>query len=195
MWRQIEGYEGYYEVSDEGSVRSVDRFITDSNGNTRFLRGSIMKLSEATRRDNTNGYLVVNLHKNHKSSVIPVHVLVASAFIPNEQNKPTVNHKDGNKHNNRVSNLEWSSYSENNTHAIETGLRKPRGTNVEQYTTSGEYVATYKSVTEAARKTGFSRGGISHCVNGRSSTSSGFVWKLSSIGKSNDYPDGEYAGR
>lgn len=195
MWRQIEGYEGYYEVSDEGSVRSVDRFITDSNGNTRFLRGSIMKLSEATSRDNTNGYLVVNLHKNHKSSVIPVHVLVANAFIPNEQNKPTVNHKDGNKHNNRVSNLEWSSYSENNTHAIETGLRKPRGTKVEQYTTSGEYVATYKSVTEAARKTGFSRGGISHCVNGRSSTSSGFVWKLSSIGKSNDYPDVEYAGR
>lgn len=181
MWRQIEGYEGYYEVSDDGMVRSVDRFITDSTGKTRFLRGAMMKLSESRGRNNTEGYLVVNLHKNHRSNVIPVHILVANAFIPNTQNKPTVNHKDGNKHNNVVSNLEWSSYAENNTHAIITGLRKPRGVAVEQYTISGEYVATYKSVTEAARATGFSRGGISHCIHGRTTISFGFVWKLSSI--------------
>lgn len=183
MWRQISGYEGYYEVSDDGMVRSVDRYITESTGRKRFLRGSIMKLTNASGRKDSDGYLVVNLHKDHKSSVNSVHVLVANAFIPNPYNKPTVNHKDGNKHNNSVSNLEWASYSENNSHAVDNGLRHPRGVPVDQYTVDGEFVASYKSVTEAARATGFSRGAISHCVHGRSITSSGYIWKPKSEGQ------------
>lgn len=180
MWKQIEGYEGYYEVSDSGDVRSVDRYITDSTGKVRFLRGSIMKLSEQKNKNRRDGYLVVNLHKNHTMNVTPVHILVANAFIPNTNNMPVVNHKDGNKHNNNVSNLEWCSYADNNIHALNCGLRSPRGVAINQYTTTGEYVGSYKSVTEAARRTGFSRGAISHCIHGRTSSSFGYIWKLQS---------------
>lgn len=177
MWKQITGYEGYYEVSDAGMVRSVDRYITDVNGVTRLLKGSEMKLSESVQKDRAEGYPVVNLRKNNTSLVTPVHVLVAKAFIPNPNNLPTVNHIDGNKKNNRVENLEWASYAENNTHALIHGLRHPRGNMVDQYTIDGKYIATYKSACEASRETGFSRCGISHCLNGRSRQSSGFVWK------------------
>lgn len=184
MWKSIQGYEGYYEVSDSGEVRSLDRYVTELTGkhagNKRFLKGAMMKLTVGKTQRKTKGYLVVNLRKNHTSWVVPVHVLVARAFIPNPDNMPTVNHKDGNKLNNHVSNLEWASYSENNSHAINTGLRNPRGVCVSQYTLDGVYVATYKSATEAARQTGFSRGAISHCINGRTKQAFGYVWKKQS---------------
>ena len=118
MWKSIQGYEGYYEVSDSGEVRSLDRYVADTTGKhagkKRLLKGSMMKLTEGKTSRKEGGYLVVNLRKNHTSRVVPVHVLVARAFIPNPDNMPTVNHKDGNKLNNNVSNLEWVSYSENN---------------------------------------------------------------------------------
>ena len=184
MWKPIQGYEGYYEVNNLGEVRSLDRYVTDTTGKQigkrRLLKGSMMKLTEGNGRNNNGGYLVVNLRKNSTSWVAPVHILVARAFIPNPDNMPTVNHKDGNKLNNCVSNLEWVSYSENNTHALRTGLRRPRGNAVIQFTLSGEYVATYKSATEASRVTGFSRGAISHCLNGRSASSFGYIWRKQS---------------
>ena len=180
MWKEIKGYEGYYEVSDDGQVRSLDRYVVETKGKyigkKRFLRGSIMKQSVSTGRDG-NSYYVVNLHKNRISNVVLVHMLVAQAFIPNPDNLPTINHIDGDKHNNNVSNLEWASFSENNTHALKTGLRNPRGNAIAQYTLDGNLVATFRSACEAARVTGFSRGGISHCLNGRSETSSGYIWK------------------
>lgn len=180
MWKTIEGYEGYYEVSDDGAVRSLDRYVADTTGKhvgkKRLLRGALMKLTEGKTQRKDGGYLVVNLRKNRTSWVVPVHILVAKAFIPNPDNKPTVNHKDGDKLNNRVSNLEWVSYAENNVHALQTGLRSPRGNAVNQYTISGEFVAAYKSASEAARITGFSRGAISHCLNGRTNQSFGYIW-------------------
>lgn len=183
MWKEIEGYEGYYEVSDTGEVRSLDRYITENtgkhSGRKHFRKGYLMKLSESKSRDGGRGYLVVNLRKNNTSLVKQVHIIVAEAFIPNPDNMPTVNHKDGNKWNNCVSNLEWVSYSENNIHALKNGLRNPRGTAIEQYTIDGKYISSYKSVTDAARINGFSRGGISHCVNGRTNQSFGYVWKKS----------------
>ena len=180
MWKAIRGYEGYYEVSDLGEVRSLDRVVTEKSGKhqgkRRFLKGSNMKLTESKGNNRNQGYYVVNLHKDHKTQVIPVHILVARTFIPNPDNLPTVNHKDGNKHNNFASNLEWVSYADNNIHALHTGLRKPRGNVIMQYTVDGKYVATYKSACEAARVTGFSRGAISHCLNGRTKISCGYVW-------------------
>ena len=180
MWKAIQGYEGYYEVNDLGEVRSLDRYVTDSSGaksgKRRLLKGAMMKLTESKAQYGGTGYLVVNLRKNHTSWVVPVHILVAKAFIPNPDNMPTVNHKDGNKLNNRVSNLEWVSYSDNNVHALKNGLRKPRGNQIVQYALDGRYIATYKSATEAARLTGFSRNAISHCLNGRTRQSFGYIW-------------------
>ncbi len=178
MWKEIEGYEGYYEISDSGEVKSLDRYVSCSDGTLHHIRGRIMKQSICRYRDNDDvGYLVVNLRKNGTSYVAPIHRLVAKAFIPNPQNLTTVNHIDGNKHNNNVSNLEWASYRDNNIHALLNNLRSPRGNAIRQYTLDGAFVAEYKSTCEAARKTGLSRCGISHCLNGRCDTSGGFIWK------------------
>ena len=179
IWKTIDGYDGYYEVSDEGEIRSVDRYVEYTKGKHKgtlsFIKGRVMKQSV-----NTAGYLVVNLRKNGTANVALVHILVATAFLENPNNLPTVNHKDGNKCNNSILNLEWASYSENNIHALKIGLRNPRGCRITQYSLNGEFIKEYRSVCEAARQTGFSRGGISHCINGRCKTSSGFIWiKLS----------------
>ena len=193
MWKSINGYDGYYEVSDTGEVRSVDRYVFETTwkhiGKKRFLKGSLMKLTHSKPRDRDDGYDVVNLRKNGTSWVAPVHILVAKAFIPNPNNLPTVNHIDGDKHNNNVSNLEWASYSENNTHALRNGLRSPRGNAISQYTLNGEYVASYKSACEAARITGLSRGSISHCLNGRMQKYGGFIWRKQSE-SATTIPDG-----
>lgn len=176
MWKDIDGFNGYYQVSDDGLVRSVDRTIIDKNGVAFRKRGKIMKQSIGRVRGD-DGYFVVNLHNHGKSYVIPVHRLVAMAFLENPQQLPTVNHIDGNKRNNSVENLEWASFSENNSHALIHHLREPKRNDVVQKDMNGEIVETYRSVTDAARQTGISRGMISHCIHGRAQTAGGFVWE------------------
>lgn len=176
IWKPIKGYEGYYEVSDHGDVRSLDRDIVGRDGVIYHIGGRMMKQSNRDPRGD-GGYKVVNLHKYGESYVANVHILVATAFLPNPDNLPTVNHKDGNKHNNCVDNLEWASYRDNNLHALNHGLRSPRGNPVAQYNDQGEIVAIYRSSCEAARKTGIGLGMISHCINGRATRAGGFAWR------------------
>ena len=128
----------------------------------------------------------MNLHKLGVSSVLPVHRLVAEAFICNLFGLPVVNHIDGNKANNTVENLEWVSYSENNVHALQHQLRAPKSNPVMQIDMNSEAVAVYESVTDASRHTGISRGMISHAVHGRVKQAGGYIWRL--IEKCNDYP-------
>lgn len=187
-WKVIQGYDGYYEVSDTGLVRSLDRFISDSKTGTKHLKGSMMKQTISTGRDGT-GYYVVNLHKNHRSFVSTVHRLVAETFIENPDNLPTVNHKDGDKHNNNVANLEWASYAENNIHALLNELRHPRGNEIAKMIMNGNIVARYKSACEASRLIGIGRSSISHCLNGRSHSAGGFMWRK--MDKCNDYLSNE----
>lgn len=105
VWKDVVGYEGYYEVSNLGNVR---------NYNTKSLLSQVVTDS---------GYRRVGLYKNGKTEM-KVHRIVAIAFIPNKDDKPYINHKDGNKDNNTVDNLEWCTQRENIKHAWETGLRK-----------------------------------------------------------------------
>ena len=113
-WRNIEGFNGFYQVSNFGQVRSC----CNSHG-TRG-RWKFRALSA-----NHDGYLKVRLNKGKRDETRRVHTLVANAFIPNPNNYNTVNHKDGNKTNNRVDNLEWSDRSYQMIHAYELGLKKP----------------------------------------------------------------------
>jgi len=116
-WKAITGYEGAYEVSDLGRVRSLDRTIQHPNG-PRFVRGKVLKCRKSRR-----GYFRVSLKSHQRQQQFSVHVLVARAFIPNPNNKPEVNHKNGKqKWNNSVSNLEWATKEENAQHASENDL-------------------------------------------------------------------------
>ena len=117
-WRDIKGYEGLYQVCDLGLVKSVDRVTTGNR--KRMIQGTVLRAAE-----NSTGYLVVALCKNGKAKMKRVHRLVADAFLLEDSERPYINHKDGNPHNNHISNLERCTQKENVQHAYDTGLRKP----------------------------------------------------------------------
>jgi hypothetical protein len=126
IWKDVKGFEGYYQVSNLGKVKSLDRVEyyqrKDSNKLTRRSRKGKMLTTKTDRY----GYEVLHLRKDGEVNIYPtVHRLVAEAFIDNPDNKPTVNHKDCDKKNNVVSNLEWNTISENTKHASDNGLLKP----------------------------------------------------------------------
>lgn len=121
-WLPVKEFEGYYEVSNLGRVRGVERFVKVRGGGVRKVRSAILKSSL-----NTKGYLQLMLCKDGVQTAKSVHRLVAGAFIPEIDGKGQVNHIDGDKTNNIFHNLEWVDNSENALHAFKLGLRKPRG--------------------------------------------------------------------
>ena len=117
-FKDIEGYEGLYQVSNLGRVKSLERYIKISSGGIKKIKETILKFS--TR----NGYSIVMIYKNKKGYRKSVNRLVAETFIPNFKNKPQVNHIDGNKLNNVVENLEWCTQKENIEHSYRLGSSK-----------------------------------------------------------------------
>ena len=114
-WKDVVGYEGLYKVSDTGKVRSLERYRDNKNGNQVLIKGRLLKQAENL------GYKYVSLSKNGEQKSFRVHRLVAIAFLENKLNKPNVNHKDCNKSNNNVNNLEWCTQKENVWHAFRNG--------------------------------------------------------------------------
>ena len=169
QWKEIAGYEGLYEVSDQGRVKSL-----------KFGKEKILKPVK-----NPRGYLQVNLCKDGHVKRSTVHRLVAEAFIPNTQGLETVNHKDEVKSNNAVSNLEWMSQKDNcnygtrNKRVAEAQINHPKKSKVVQMfdKSTGELLATFPSTHEAARVTEIKRASISHCCTGISKSAGGYVWK------------------
>lgn len=102
IWKNIKDYEGLYQVSNLGRVKSMDRIITRKDGISQFRKGIIK-----TPKINSDGYHTVTLSKNGNNKTLGIHILVARHYIPNPENKSEVNHIDFNRKNNRVDNLEW----------------------------------------------------------------------------------------
>lgn len=178
-WKDIEGYENIYQVSNMGRIRSVDRY-ENCNGTKRIRKGRILinTLSQY-------GYKVVCLYKNAKQKQFFVHRLVAMAFIPNPNNYPIINHKDEDKANNYVDNLEWCTIKYNSSYGTapkrisEKQLNRPdKSKPVLQYTKDGHLVGEYPSQKEASRKTKIKQGLVSACCIGKIKTAGGYIWKF-----------------
>ena len=168
-WRDVAGYEGLYQVSSEGRVKSLER--KDCLGRT--IRERILKLG--IDRD---GYLRLNLCAGGKTRTFLVHRLVATTFIPNPENKPTVNHINEIKTDNRVENLEWMAVKENINHGTRNErIAKSREKPIGQYKLDGQLIKVWPSAIEVERQTGFSQPSIWCVANGRYKQAYGYIWK------------------
>lgn len=119
VWKPIQGFEGFYEISNLGKVKSLERLVHKSNGRHAIFKPNLLKPTIGA------GYLRVVLSREGFKRTLSIHRLIAMAFIPNPGNKPEVNHKNGVKTDNRIENLEWCTISENISHAFKLGLLKP----------------------------------------------------------------------
>lgn len=165
IWKTIPNNTNY-EVSNYGRVRSKDRAIKTSDGKVRKLKGKVIKGKI------NKGYSIVSLGRNENVSI---HRLVATTFLDNPNNYQCINHIDGNKQNNNVSNLEWCDYSQNLVHAYKTGLN-PIPKRVRQFTLSGKFVKDWESASQCERELGFNHRKISKCCNGKADTHRGYRW-------------------
>ena len=158
IWKQYK--DTNYEVSNLGNVRRIG-----AKKNRKI-------------QDNGKGYKNMILRIDGESKMLYVHRMVAETFIPNPKGLSEVNHKDEDKSNNCVSNLEWISKIDN----LHYGTRQERSISkrsipVSQYDLQGKLINTYKSAREAGRQTGITQGSISHCIKGERYTAGGYVWK------------------
>ena len=164
-WKPVPGYEGLYEVSNFGNVRSL--------GFDSRHPGRILKKSQYP-----NGYYYVPLHKDKSVKNIMVHRLVALAFIPNPDNLPFVNHKSEIKTDDSVDNLEWCDRMYNTRYG--TGIKRmseKHKKRLQQYTLSGEFVAEWDSCASVEKETGWNQSNISKCARGEYKQAYGYTWK------------------
>ena len=177
LWRDIPFCKGRYQVSNFGNVRSL----------TSHGKGNLMSLIK-----DKGGYLRVGLYLDshqRKPKSFTVHRLVAFTFIENKDGKPQINHIDGNKCNNNVSNLEWSTARENTDHAIKSGLRKPNNNlgrrghlwwcskRIAQFTKDGEFIREWECAEDVQRELGYDASSIRKCASGKRKSCKGYIWE------------------
>lgn len=177
IWRDIKGYEGLYQISNLGRVKSLPK--RHSHKETYILKPSCIK-----------GYLRVFLTKNNVSKSTSIHRLLAIEFIDNPENKPYVNHIDGNKSNNDIKNLEWCTQKENCIHAIKTGLnnilknpymqrgdKHPNSKPINQYDLENNFIKRWGSSGEIKRKMNINVYHVILCCKGKRKTAYKYKWK------------------
>lgn len=170
-WLPVRGYDGLYEVSSLGLVRSVDRWVRGRWGTGYFQRGRTMRQNVAP-----NGYHSVELFRSGESKRVSIHRLVAFAFLPERAGATYVNHINGVKSNNAASNLEWATASENERHSYRTLGKQVRGKKpLIAYNDRGD-VLRFASANEAGRL-GFHQSAIVGVLKGRTQTHAGYRWR------------------
>lgn len=179
IWKDIPGWEGIYEASFDGQIRSKGKWVAFGN-QKRYCKPTILKQV----KDNNCRYYHVTLHDHGKQKSYLVHRLVAMAWIPNPENLPEINHIDENIFNNVVTNLMWVDRLTNVRHG--TGMERARKAKINhpsnsipiaEYSLDGELVAIYPSAVEAHRQKGYNAGCINNCIHGRLHTAYGKYWK------------------
>lgn len=180
-WKPVVGYEGFYEVSDLGRVRSVPRELAKRKPCWKTGYRKKGQLIKPQKRP--NGYLFVNLHKDGIKRMANIHRLVAEAFIENPRKCAFVNHKDESRDNNAADNLEWCTHKENCNYgtAIKRRVEKQRNGKlskpVDQLDLNGRYIKIFPSIKEADRQ-GFAMQNVSAAAHGRMKTAYGFKWRF-----------------
>jgi len=187
IWKDIKGYEGYYQISNTGQVKSIFRKVPNKLNRVQVYKEKILKPTKTS-----NGYYMIDLYDNKNNrKKHSIHRLVCFAFVENTNNNYRyVNHKDGNKLNNNYLNLEWCTSSQNNKHAYDIGLKigyfkgkmgeeNPKSKRVTQLTLTGNMIRSYYSISEASRETGIASSNIGYvCRNVKYKSAGGFLWKF-----------------
>lgn len=186
IWIDIPGFEGYYQASNKGQIRTVGRMVNCTKGK-KWCPERIRKQGRVVR---PNGRIDMNitLSKNNLVSSESVARLIATCFHKNPEMKPQVNHIDGNTLNNNADNLEWVTGKENMRHAADNGLINlhwtgkrygdhPKSVPILQFDLKGKKINQWDSATEAANELHIHRQGIVHCLKRRQHTAHGFIWK------------------
>ena len=170
IWKDIEGYEGLYQVSNLGRIKSL---VKNGCKQEKITTGALRK----------DGYMMIYLSKNGKKKYHSVHRIVAKVFIPNPNNLPYVNHKNENKADNRAINLEWCDAKYNVNYGTCIARRAKAQTNrhgaisVIQYSLVGSVIAEYPSMMEASRKSNVPVRAICACCKNHQKSAFGYVWK------------------
>ena len=171
IWKDIRGYEGSYQASNLGRIRSLDRLINYKNGKKVFYKGIIL-----TPEINNGGYFEIQLSTNTKYKHYKVHRLIAETFISNPNNLPIINHKDHNKLNNNINNLEWCTRKYNNNYEPKK-TKFPKSVKINQYDKNMNFIKTYNSLAEVSKEFNVSITSIRYCCLGKNKTCKGYIWK------------------
>lgn len=182
IWKDIVGYEGLYQISNFGQIKSVDRYYKTGRGGMVFRKGNYIK-----PKIDKYGYYTLGLYKDGKQKFTTIHRLVALHFISNDSNLPQVNHIDENKLNNHVDNLEWCNAKYNSNYGNRNKKISSKQKNsiakskpITQQTKDGVFIKHYPSIKEAARCLNIGYSEISKCCMNKLKSAGGFMWKYAS---------------
>ena len=177
VWKDVSGFEGLYQVNNYGEVKSICRFEPNSGRAGMWYKERTLKQGK-----DRNGYLQVVLHKHGKPYTYKVHRLVAIEFLDNPENLPCINHKDENKQNNNIENLEWCDVKYNNNYNDrQIKISQKRKRSVIQTDLLGNFIARYDSIKSAAKAVNGCAGHIIYCCKGKWKRHKNYMWEYEII--------------
>lgn len=176
IWKDIKGYEGLYQISNLGNVKS--------------LSNNFLRKEKILKHGKLKGYLLVQLSKNGKIKCYRVHRLVAEAFIPNPNNLPQIDHINTDRSDNRVCNLRWCSHKENMNNILtidkmsknahlknKFGAEHPLSKPIIQFSKDGEFIRKWENAVEVKKELGIDNSSISKCCKGKMKSTGGYIWR------------------